>query len=204
MVIKNNALTADEKLHLLTPFLDEMEKMQALPAEIKARIASEFNIVQAAKDDIILSEGETCKHLWVVLTGVIRSFHYVGETEVTSSFMKPHHIIISIESFHTQTPAFESLQALQPSMLACLHYRQLEELYRQFPMLNLMGRKLTEHYLFLLEKRLYLLRKQKALDKYKYFLEYYPELINEIPLKYIASYLGINGETLSRIRNKIR
>jgi CRP-like cAMP-binding protein len=197
-------LNYTDKLQLLTPFLLELENIQPLQDDFKEWLLENFSIVNTEKDTIILSEGEICKHAWVVLHGVIRSFHYVGETEVTSRLMKPHHIIISVESFYAQTPAFECLQALQPSVLACLHFQQLEALYQQFPAFNYTGRRLTEHYLFLTERRLYLLRKQRALDKYKFFLDEYPGLINEIPLKYIASFLGINQETLSRVRNKIR
>jgi len=184
--------------------MSELEAIQPLEAGFKACLFNHFNIIQVEKDAIVLSEGEICKYVWVVLKGVIRAFHYIAETEVTSRIMKPHHIIISVESFYTQTPAFESLQAVQPSVLAYLHYQQLDALYQQFPSFNYTGRRLTEHYLYLTERRLYLLRKQKAMDKYKFFLAEYPGLINEIPLKYIASFLGISQETLSRARNKIR
>jgi CRP/FNR family transcriptional regulator, anaerobic regulatory protein len=198
------ALNHTDKLQLLNPFLLELETIHPVEAAIREWLVQNLSVLHIEKDSIILSEGEICKCLWVVLKGVIRAFHYVGETEVMSRLMKPHHIIISVESFYTQTPAFESLQAVQPAVLACLHYQQLDALYQQFPSFNYTGRRLTEHYLFLTERRLYLLRKQKAIDKYKFFLEEYPGLINEIPLKYIASFLGINGETLSRVRNKIR
>lgn len=202
--LKSTALQNTDKLQLLKPFLNELENIQPMQEELKACLVDNSVIIQAEKGDIILSEGEICKHLWVVLTGVVRSFHYVGETEITSSLMKPHHIIISVESFHTQTPAFESWEALQASVLARIHYEQLNKLYEQVPYFNYTGRRLTEQYLFLMEKRLYLLRKQKAMDKYRFFLKHYPSLINEIPLKYIASFLGMNQETLSRVRNKIR
>ena len=203
MITKATALDTD-KIQLLTPFLLELEAIQPLDAYVKGCLSNSFTIVNAEKDAVFLSEGEICKYVWVVLQGVVRSFHYVGETEVTSRLMKPHHIIISVESFYTQTPAYESLQALQPCVLACMHYQQLDHLYQQFSSLNYTGRRLTEHYLYLTERRLYLLRKQKALDRYKFFLEEYPGLINEVPLKYVASFLGINQETLSRVRNKIR
>ncbi len=204
ILLKQIDLHNTEKLELLTPFLLELENIQPLPIDLKSLLVNDAEILHATKGDIILSEGEICKYAWVVLKGIIRSFHYVGESEVTSSLMKPHHIVISVESFHTQTPAFESLEALQSSLLARIHYQQLEKLYQQFPDFNYTGRRLTEQYLFLMEERLYLLRKHKAIDKYKFFLKNYPGLINEIPLKYIASFLGINQETLSRVRNKIR
>ncbi len=204
VITKRTALDTINKIQLLTPFLLELEKIQPLQADLKAALVNSCTIMHIEKDTVILSEGEIDKYAWVVLQGLIRSFHYVGDTEVTSSFMKPYHIIISIESFHRQTPAFESMQALQPSVLACIHYQQLNNLYHQFPYFNYTGRRLTERYLFLMEKRLFLLRKQKAANKYKFFLDEYPGLVNEIPLKYIASFLGINQETLSRVRNKMR
>lgn len=201
---KFTRLLITEKKDLLQPFLKELEKNQPLQTELKEWLVNNFSILNIQKDEIILSEGETCKYAWVVLNGIIRSFHYVGEAEVTSRLMTPYHIIISPESFYTQTPAFESLQALQPSVLARLHYQQLDLLYQLFPSFNYVGRRLTEYYLFITERRLHLLRKQKATDKYKFFLEKYPDLINEVPLKYIASFLGINQETLSRVRRKIK
>ena len=197
-------MDAGEKIELLTPFLRELETIEPVQADLKESIVNNLTIIRADKDEILLSEGKVCTCVWVVLQGLVRAFHHVGETEVTSRLMKPHHIIISVESFYTQTPAYESLQALQPSTLACMHYQQLDNIYQRFPSFNYTGRRLTEHYLFLTERRLYFLRKQNAMDRYRFFLNEYPNLINEIPLKYIASYLGINGETLSRVRNKIR
>ncbi len=147
-LLKKIALNNSEKLQLLTPFLLELEHIQHLPEDLKNRLINDAELLYAMKGEIILSEGEVCKHAWVVLKGIVRSFHYVGESEVTSSLMKPHHIIISVESFHTQTPAFESLEALQPSLLARIHYMQLEKLYQQFPYFNYTGRRLTEQYLF--------------------------------------------------------
>lgn len=197
-------MNSADKSQLLQPFFDELENISKLPDELKENLANSFIIRGVKKNEIILSEGEICKHVWVVLKGLVRSFHYVNDTDVTSRLMKVNHIIISVGSFYTQTPAFETLQAIEPSVLACLHHRQLEEMYNKFPSFNYIGRKLTEHYFFLTEKRLFLLRKQKAIDKYKFFLEQYPGLINEIPLKYVASFLGMSHETLSRVRRKFR
>ena len=203
-VMKVLPLDNNEKKCLLNSFFEELENIQPLQTDEKEKMIDLLTIIETDKHTTVLPEGEICKYLWVVIRGLVRSYYYVGDTEVTSSLMKPHHIIISIESFHTQTPAYENLETLQPSMLACMHYQQLENLYQQFPSLNYIGRRLTEQYLFLTEKRMYMLRKQKASDRYKFFLKQYPGLANEVPLKYIASFLGINGETLSRVRNKIR
>jgi CRP-like cAMP-binding protein len=96
------------------------------------------------------------------------------------------------------------LQAVVPTTLARIHYNRLQQLYDLYPALNYVGRVITERYFVKSEERLQLLRKQSAEERYHYFAEAYPELLLKMPLKYIASYLGITNETLSRIRNKIR
>lgn len=197
-------MNPQEKQLLLGQFLEELEDIHPLPAELKENLLHDFVIVHAPKDAILLHEGDVCKYAWVVLNGLVRAFHFVNGVDVTSRLMKPHHIIISVGSFYSQTPSFESVQVLQPTILARLHYHQLEHLYQRFPSFNYTGRKLTEQYFYLVEKRLFMLRKHTALERYKYFLEQYPGLINEIPLKYVASFLSMNQETLSRVRNKMK
>jgi CRP-like cAMP-binding protein len=83
-----------------------------------------------------------------------------------------------------------------------LHYSDLQKLYKEHIEINALGRVITEKYLYFLEVELYNLRKQNAEDKYNFFLKHYPHILQICPLKYIASYLGITVETLSRIRAK--
>ena len=88
--------------------------------------------------------------------------------------------------------------------MARIHYTQLQTLYKLYPELNYIARVITENYLVKSQERLFLLRRQTAEERYLYFTERYPTLLQKVPLKYIASYLGLTLETLSRIRNKIR
>ena len=67
---------------------------------------------------------------------------------------------------------------------------------------NIVGRKLAEHYFFLAEQRTQMLRKHIAEEKCQFFLKEHPNLLQRIPLKHIATYLGMSEETLSRVRNK--
>jgi CRP-like cAMP-binding protein len=196
-------LTLEEKQQLLSPFFDRLDKIQVIEPDLKNELAILFTIEQKDKEELLLGEGDVCKHVWAVLSGATRAFHYVDGAEITSRIIMPYHIIISVGSFYTQTPALESIEVIEPAILAYLSRNQLEKLYVQFPSLNTMVRKITEYYFYMSEKRLYMLRKQKAVDKYKYFLDEYPGLINAVPLKYIASFLGMNQETLSRVRKKI-
>ena len=78
----------------------------------------------------------------------------------------------------------------------------MQRLYRAYPVFNEIGRVITEQYLYMLEIEVYNLRKQKAEDRYRFILKHFPDLLQRVPLKYLATYLGVNLETLSRIRAK--
>ena len=195
--------TLEEKEQLLLPFFERLDRIQPMEAGLKKRLVSLFIIERKDKEHLLLQEGSICRHVWAVLGGATRAFHYVDGIDITSRIIMPYHIIISVGSFYTQTPALESIETIEPSIIGYLSKQQLDELYVQFPSLNFIVRKITEYYFYMSEKRLHMLRKQKAVDKYKFFLEHYPGLINAVPLKYVASFLGMNQETLSRVRRKV-
>lgn len=76
-------------------------------------------------------------------------------------------------------------------------------MYKTYPELNFIARVLTEKYYVLSEQRLYSLRKKRARERYEYLIDNFPELIQRVPSKYLASYLSVSEETLSRIKSKI-
>lgn len=114
--------------------------------------------------------------------------------------MKEGDVIVSVESFFSQTESYESIHALEDCRLHSLSYRDLQEAYQNYPEFNFIGRLLTEKYYRLSEERLYSIRMQRGLEKYKSLIEHHPQLIQRVPSKYLASYLGLTEETLSRIR----
>ncbi len=78
----------------------------------------------------------------------------------------------------------------------------MQYLYKTYPAFNVIGRVITEQYLYMLEIEVYNLRKSKAEDRYHFIVKHFPHLLQRVPLKYIATYLGMNLETLSRIRGR--
>lgn len=197
-------LTREEKHILLAPFFERLDRIQKMDENLKQALTHLFVFERKEKEQLLLQEGNICRHVWVVLSGTVRAFHYVDDAEITSRLITPPHLIISAGSFYTQTPSMENIEVIETAQIACLTHSRLEQLYKDFPSLNFLVRRITEYYFYLSEKRLYMLRKQKAVDKYKFFLEHYGNLVNDVPLKYIASFLGMNQETLSRVRRKIQ
>ena len=114
--------------------------------------------------------------------------------------MKEGDVIVSVESFFNQSISYENIQALEDSILLFITYDELQFLYNNFPEFNFVGREVLQKYYQLSEQRLYSLRMQRASEKYNFLMNHFPQIIQRVPSKYIASYLGITEETLSRIR----
>ena len=115
--------------------------------------------------------------------------------------MREGDVIISVESFFKQTESQEQIQALEDSSLYYISYDEMQFAFANFSDFNTIGRILTEKYYVLSEQRLYSLRMQRASERYLFLLNHFPQILLRVPLKYIASYLGITEETLSRIRS---
>ena len=188
---------------MLDPFLDYISNIRPLTPPLRERLAKDLEIIGVPKKELLLRDGERADYLFVVLKGMLRSYYIRDGVEITNRFMREHHIVVSVNSFYRRQPGYEFIEAMEPCTLARIHYNKLQELYKDFIEFNYTARILTEHYFSSSEERLYLLRKQRAEDRYLYFIEHFPELLNRTPLGYIASFLGMNLETLSRIRKKL-
>ena len=154
------------------------------------------------KKELLLREGLICNHIYFIEKGLVRSYYTEDDNEVTTWFMKENDLIISVKSFFQQTPSTENLEALEDCELYYIRYQNLSALYIRYHSFDIIGRTLTQHYYILSEERLLNLRKKEAITRYKYLVKYHPQIIIRSPLKYIASYLGITMETLSRLRAK--
>lgn len=148
----------------------------------------------------LLQPGQLSDRLYFVERGVVRGYYLKDGRDVTSWFMREGDFIISIVSFYTRQPAQEYIELLTEGTVWSITYEQLQQLYRDFPEFNVVGRVLTETYYVLSEQRTLNLRMQTAPERYAQLLTDFPDITGRVPLKYIASHLGISPETLSRLR----
>jgi CRP-like cAMP-binding protein len=188
---------------MLTALLDFMNRIRPISAPLKTVLEQKLEIITLPKKTILLKEGQTCNHIHVVLSGLLRMYYIKDGVEVCSRFIDESLMTISVKSFYARTPGYEYIETIEPSVVARIHRDDLEMIYNSFDEFNYIARIITEQYFVKSEERLYLLRKQSAEERYRYFLDKYPHLIQRVPLMYIASYLGLTLETLSRIRKKI-
>lgn len=186
----------DKIVNILNQFATISEKA-------KRDLTDIVSVKEFSKATFLLEHGKTCRHLYFLKSGFVRSFYYQDGKEITSWFAFENEPVTSMYSFITQKPSFETIEVLEDSILYAVSYDNLQMLFKNYPEFNLIGRLLTEKYYIELEERTMSLQFETATERYKKIIELQPQLLQKASLGMIASYLGISQETLSRIRNKI-
>jgi CRP-like cAMP-binding protein len=159
--------------------------------------------VTIQKGKFLMKPGNTGEFVYLVLKGVIRAYIKEDGKEITTWINEENEIVGSIRSLGLYIASEEYLQAIEDTDLIAIPYRMIEYLYDTFPEANLIGRKILEQSYRDAEERAYISRIPSAEKKYKRFIETRPHLLNRVSLKYIASYLGMTLETLSRVRGRM-
>jgi len=152
---------------------------------------------------VVLKEKQTELYLSYMETGIIRFFMPGEENDLTFSFAFANGFVSAYDSFLTQQPATYVVETLAPAVLWRITYNDLQEVYRKTAVGNIIGRHASEDLFLKKSKRELSLLNESAEERYLKLLQEQPELIQQIPLKYIASYIGITPQALSRIRRRI-
>ncbi len=156
------------------------------------------------KGEYFITEGEVANKFAFVRSGLLRTFYYSsGSDEVTYCFSFPNDLISGYSSLITQEKTQENIQALTDCELIEFPKHALDGQVQSNKNWLLFTKQIAEEQYVKLEKRIFLLQKEDALTRYKELLKNHPEYLQEIPLGYIASYLGISQRHLSRLRKQI-
>jgi len=156
------------------------------------------------KKTIIADIGQTEKYISFIEKGIVRLLIPKKEDEdITFGFSFENEFISAYDSFLTQSASLYQLQTLESTTLVSISYSDLQEVYQQTKIGNLIGRLVTERLYILKSKRANSLLNDSAEQRYLNLFTERPNLIKEIPLKYIASYIGVTPQSLSRIRKQI-
>ena len=152
------------------------------------------------KGQRILSEGETCRHIYYLDRGLIRQFYYKNGREVTEHLGADRSIFMCIESLFRQEPTRLQAEALEPSMVFGLPLAELERVALHCVNIQMMFRKILEESLIISQIHADLVRFETAQDRYRRLCKLSPQVILRSPLVHVASYLQMTPETLSRVR----
>jgi len=155
------------------------------------------------KKSIILEQGATENYLSFIESGVVRLYIPKIDNDLTFGFAFAQSFVSGYDSFLTQTPCTYQIQSITQTKLWRVSYSNLQAIYKETSIGNEIGRKNAENLFLIKSKRELALLNKSAKERYLELFSERPELIREIPLKYIASYIGITPQALSRIRRQI-
>lgn len=187
---------------LIGPLVETLNYLYPLSQPVIEFLASHVSKKNAVKGDLLLKAGNICEEIYFIKKGIIRGYINDNGRDITTWISCERELVTSIYSLDLNVPALENIQALEDCELLCMSTAALQELYIVHPEFNIVGRKLLQRYYRDAEARAFITRIAKAEDKYEHFLDIYNHLANRVLLKYIASFLGVTLETLSRVRSK--
>lgn len=159
--------------------------------------------ISFSKKEYVLQNGNICKGIYFIEKGIIGKMEIIEGKEIYKNFFFEGDFATDMPSLSQQKPSLENLVAIEDVNIIFLPREELLGLYQVSPTYQELGRKLLEYLLIKQENYSSLLTSLSPKERYLHILENEQKLATRIPLQYLASYLGIARETLSRIRKKI-
>jgi CRP-like cAMP-binding protein len=169
---------------------DELDILESILVPVK------FN-----KGTSILSEGEICRNIYYIAKGMVRQFYFKNGKQLTEHMAVEGNIVMCIESLFKEEPTHLQMEALETSAVFCMPKQRLEEVALHNVNIQILYRKILEESLIQSQVHADLVRFESAQDRYRKLCKLQPQVILRAPLVYIASYLQMTPETLSRVRS---
>ena len=170
---------------------------------IAALIDSNTKIVRFPRGQTVVHEGDAASHIYMIVQGIVRGYYIDADgNDVTKCFSLEGEFFSS-EGFRTVGTSSFTIECVKDCTCISLPYVFLHELIEKSEQLKALINTLYARELGRLERRSQSLLIKDAEERYNEFIREYPDLIDKVPLKHIASYIGIRAASLSRIRKKL-
>ncbi|OUS01077.1 hypothetical protein A9Q86_10060 [Flavobacteriales bacterium 33_180_T64] len=173
-----------------------------LSSELQHQIINNFELIEIVRGKKILKQGNRANNLYFIKKGVLHNYYYHDGKQISSWFYSENQFITSWHSFYAQKQSFEEIECLEDCILYQISYKNYQKLIADFPSFGNFARLLAEEMLIFLDEFSKGWSFLTAKEKYQLLLTYFPDIELRIKLGYIASFLGISQETLSRLRAK--
>lgn len=182
--------------------LRRLNQLVLLNAEQQQNLCSVVKAKQYAKGEVLLEKGDVSTEIFFVVDGVLRSACEADGKEVTRWFCFPDHFATAYFSFVYRQPSEDCISAVTATQTLSLSYASLQQLSHQDPIWIDLNRRLLEYHYTNLLDRVMSFQSQSAKERYVRLLDDNPDIEDQVPLGYLASFLGMSQETLSRLRAK--
>lgn len=189
-------------MYNMHPFRQFINRYVAISDEEWLAIETCLSRREIKKETVLLEEGKVCRHLYFLESGLLRFFVWKDGNDITKFFTEAPYCLTSQKSFVSQQPAKESIETLEDSVLWQMSLEDANRLLSVFVWTEFI-RKLIQEVQSFTEEILEELQTETAENRYLKLLERPSPLLQRVPLKHLASYLGIAPQSLSRIRKKL-
>jgi CRP-like cAMP-binding protein len=181
--------------------IDSLKNTNLVSLQTAETIALEFVPKKIAANEFLLKEGVISNEYVFLESGFMRAYaHNTDGQEVTTNFYSGNQMVFEVSSFFNRTKSKENIQALEDCECWVITYQQLNYLFHTIPEFRDFGRSVLVNGFSGLKTRVLSMITETAEARYDALLKTSPEIFQHVPLKYIASYLGITDTSLSRIR----
>jgi CRP/FNR family transcriptional regulator len=163
-----------------------------------------LDIVTLGPKEFYLRAGRVQRAIGFVSTGLLRAFYLdKNGDEISVNFIPESSYATHYSAFIAQVPSQYSIQGIEPSIIVNLDFQTIQRGYERYPSLERYGRLIAEMAIKLQQRRIEAFLFDSAEKRYLDFIEESPDLFNRVSLTHLASYLGIERQSLTRIRNKL-
>jgi CRP-like cAMP-binding protein len=190
--------------------MDEFAAMRNFIARFISFSDDEWRLLQSItsrrslkKGEFVLKAGEVCNHVTFINKGFVRIYNLVNDDGLTVNFAFEGNFITDFASFITRKPTADNIIAMEDLEILQINHANLQAAYSQSPTWERFGRLMAEYILLFVVSRNKSLLFDTPEERYQKLMRERPKVMAKVPLKYIASYLGITPQALSRIRKRL-
>lgn len=167
------------------------------------QLVEKFKTAQIPRNGYLLKEGAICNESHFIEKGILRSYTYDYDgNDITTEFYSKEMLVSDLLSFFSRTASKENIQALTDCETWYITYEDMQTNFHTYPEYREFGRLNIANQYSTLKRRMLSMLQETAEQRYSDLVNSKPEVIQQVPLKYIASYLGITDTSLSRVRKE--
>lgn len=190
-------------MNIVAPLITYFKNYFPLTAKEKEELSLRFTERRIKRRTYVLQQGDVCKHFSFVVSGCLKMYAVdANDKEHNLQFVAENDWITDLASFYSEKPSKVYIEAIEPTTVLQINHEDLLELYINYHKFDRNFRIIIEQKYIELQDRVLQNISMTAEERYRHFIEKYPNLLNRLPNTQIASYLGITPEFLSKIRKE--
>lgn len=188
---------------MVNEIADLISRFLPLTEKERETIAAGIPIKSFEKGSFLLREGQISKESYFNIEGIVRKYYLVEGEEKTTEFYLEEEAISSLQSYNQKVPAKHYLECIEDCRLAVLTYEKEQELFKTVNGFESLCRVSIEEELGAQQEKLARFLTSSPEERYLHLMQHQPALLQRVPQYYLASYLGVKPESLSRIRRRL-